>query len=458
MARLHEHGYHVMIRSISAHSPAVGFDRILSLEARRFAHSLARRLEQTTAGDPGPPDLVIDLTGIAEHQDAELLSLDFSGFRSFETGMPAMLAVGSADIVARLDGVAIARARPMIRDRLWLSRFSDDVLAGAIALTIQCVTRFFADRITPLDPKPVRQQGVPSFAGAYFRFLTSGIRDRLAQKRKLKGRPFYWQVAYRMIDGPGIAESGKLDGPAFIALEDDGRRFYADPFPFEHEGRHYLFVEEFPYHASRGNISVAELGDDGRLGTPKPVLEEPFHLSYPQVFAEDGEIFMIPEGSAAKELVLYRAERFPDRWVRDTVLLSDIQFNDATLLRSDGRYWLVGTEQRGRGNASDTMVVYSADAVRGPWTAHALNPIAIDHSAARPGGAFIRSEGRVLLPVQDGSRVYGGGLGLMELLQVDDADVVFGPVRPVEPGPAWDRSGIHTLNRIGRLEVIDSAG
>jgi hypothetical protein len=167
---------------------------------------------------------------------------------------------------------------------------------------------------------------------------------------------------------------------------------------------------------------------------------------------------MLPEGSAARELVLYRAERFPDRWVRDTVLMADRDFNDATLLDSGGRFWLFGTERFGHGSPSDTMTVHSAPSLRGPWQPHALNPIVIDRAAARPGGAFILQGGKIVLPVQDGSRAYGGGLGLMNLVQVDENVVVFGSMRPVETGTAWARKGIHTLNRAGRLEVIDSSG
>jgi hypothetical protein len=51
---------------------------------------------------------------------------------------------------------------------------------------------------------------------------------------------------------------------------------------------------------------------------------------------------------------------------------------------------------------------------------HAANPILIDRRSARPGGAFIRNgEGRLFLPVQDGTLGYGGGLGLSELRKLD---------------------------------------
>ena len=36
--------------------------------------------------------------------------------------------------------------------------------------------------------------------------------------------------------------------------------------------------------------------------------------------------------------------------------------------------------------------------------------------------------------------------------------VRFAAPQPVRPGKAWDRRGIHTLNRAGGIEVIDSAG
>jgi hypothetical protein len=87
-----------------------------------------------------------------------------------------------------------------------------------------------------------------------------------------------------------------------------------------------------------------------------------------------------------------------------------------------------------------------------------MNPVMIDRSAARPGGAFVRQGDRLFLPVQDGSRAYGGGLGLAELVELTQRSVRFSAPRPVRPGTAWARQGIHTLNRAGDIEVIDSAG
>jgi len=73
------------------------------------------------------------------------------------------------------------------------------------------------------------------------------------------------------------------------------------------------------------------------------VLEERSHLSYPFVFERDGQIWMIPESSANATVSLYRAERFPDRWVKETDLLTGITASDATIVEHAGRLWMFAT-------------------------------------------------------------------------------------------------------------------
>ncbi|HEV7275818.1 MAG TPA: hypothetical protein VGN80_06000 [Devosiaceae bacterium] len=437
---------------------AFALDVLLRLERSRHPGSLARPAPALDL-QPGPrPDLAIDLTGRAPHPGIPTLTIDFGGQCNLAAGLSQTLASAELpNLVARLDGVAVAHARPMIGDRLWLSRAASDLLAGAVSLIELCVHRFAAGMLVPLsgDVPHILQRSGRDVVLRYLPHLAMGLVQRRLRR---SSRPFYWQVAWRQIEGPGVAETGRIDGRPFAVLPDDGRRFYADPFAFEWQGAQYLFVEEYEYGAGKGVISVARLDAGGTVETPRVVIAQPHHLSYPQVFARAGEVYMIPEASTAGELVLYRATSFPDRWVREAVLVEGRELNDMTLLERNGRLWLVGSERRGNGNASDTMVVYHASALTGPWLPHGMNPILVDRSAARPGGAFVERGGRVFLPVQDGTLAYGGGLGLAELLVLNEEDVRFGPVQPIASGEAWDRAGIHTLNRAGRLEVIDSAG
>ena len=430
---------------------------VLVLEASRFGTGLARRVPPPPPDLIEEPDLLIDLAGQLGDEAIPAIRLDFNGQSRLADGLSQMLATGELPIITTvLDGKTVGVARPMLSDRLWLTRASNDILAGAISLIEQSVARFFAGAMAPIGA-PASGPAVSGFVRHYLPHLASGLMERF--RRKLtRRRPFYWQTAFRISDSAGVPATAALEGTPFTVLEDDGQRFYADPFVVDHGGEAFLFVEEYPYATGKGVISVSTLGADGRFGVPRVVLEEPYHLSYPQVFGHGGEMFMLPESGGARRLVLYRAASFPDRWEVDTVLMSDIDINDATLLQHDGRYWLFGTERRGSGSASDTLVVFSAPELRGPWSPHKLNPIAIDCSAARPGGAFFERDGRTFLPVQDGQESYGGGLGFAELLQLDDDGVVLAAPVPIRAGVAWPRRGIHTLNRAAGIEVVDSAG
>ncbi len=407
-----------------------------------------------------PGRIAVDLSegGNFDAPGIPVLSVLFQG-RPELAAAAEVLCRGRVPVVdLYLDGRAVAHAAPMTYGRSFISRGLDDVVARAITLVVDFVVRYASpaaiDRVAGTEAPPAEAPTSPvALAGAY---LSSAL-PRLALKtlRNLRYHEPHWRIGYRWLDGAGVARTRSLAGPAWSVLPDTGDRFYADPFPVEWHGRHYLFVEEFVHALGKGVIAVAEAGPDGRFGTPRRVLEEPHHLSYPQVFAHGRDLWMIPESAAGGQLVLYRARDFPREWVRHAVLLSDCEVFDATLLRHRDRFWLFGSERDGAGNGSDTMVVFLAEGLEGPWRRHPMNPVRIDKSAARPGGAFVRDGNRILLPLQDGTAGYGGGLGLSEVLRLDPVWVELSPPMPIDGNGDWPYPLIHSLNRQGRLECID---
>ena len=89
------------------------------------------------------------------------------------------------------------------------------------------------------------------------------------------------------------------------------------------------------------------------------------HLSYPFVLEHEGEVWMVPETSAAGTIELYRAEAFPHRWTREAVLVEGVEASDATLVQHDGRWWMLATVRHG-GSFSDTLTAWSAERLTGP--------------------------------------------------------------------------------------------
>jgi hypothetical protein len=438
-----------------AEKSAAVLEAILVADARAFGvkDGLFARTSFEFYTGHGRKGIVLDLAGGAQPGLSPVLSLSFGNGPAL-ADLAARIAAGDLpDLGVTLNGEVIAEARPMIDNRVSVARGLEDVLASAVTLIDATIGRILDGELpSRLDP-PFQQGRQPGFLSSY----VGGTLPRLGREflRRQWFHSAHWRVGYRLINGPGVAETGDLSGASWSVLPDDGSRFYADPFPFEQQDRHFIFVEDFPHATGKGVISVSRLDERGWAGKPVPVLEEAYHLSYPQVFPHAGQLWMMPESSSGKCLVLYRAERFPDEWRPYRVLIEDRAISDATLLERNNRFFLFATDRDCSGSTSDRMVIYSADHFEGPYRPHPANPILIDRSRARPGGAFIASGNRLLLPVQDGTPGYGGGLGLSELKLLDGDRVELSRPDPIRADGFWPYPQIHTLNRTGRLEVID---
>ncbi|ASW09242.1 glucosamine inositolphosphorylceramide transferase family protein [Rhizobium sp. 11515TR] len=438
----------------------VAVNAALALERtifRRRDPALAAPLSEIpTSIRSRPAALRLDLAGNAAPSDIPTMTLRFDGSRS-DLSVPISVAAGALPVIETvLDGkTVIGRASPMIDKRESASLGVEDVLARAITLAVSTVRALAENRLAVNEPVSIAPEnpaaGMLEFASSY----AASALPRLGREvmRRARFRHAHWRVGYRFIDEPGVASTYEL-GNGWSELPDAGDHFYADPFPFQWEDRSFLFVEDYPHATGKAVISVVPFDAAGKPGEPRCVLEEPYHLSYPQVFERGGAIWMLPEASSGGKLVLYRSIQFPDRWVPEAVLIEG-EISDATMLEQGGQLWLFATDRDGYGSTSDTLMVFHAPRLAGPWKPHILNPVLIDRRMARPGGAFVRERGNIYLPVQDGTLGYGGGLGISQLLELDEKTVRLSPPRPIAAHGDWPYPKIHTLNRSGRLEVID---
>jgi hypothetical protein len=265
----------------------------------------------------------------------------------------------------------------------------------------------------------------------------------------------HWRVGWRFNEGPGVLDLGGLEGPKWNVLPDNGYECYADPFPFEWRGRSCVFFESLDHRVDKGLISVVEFGPDGPIGKPRPVIEEPWHMSYPFLIEAEGQLWMIPESAASGQVPLYRCVDFPYRWERCDPLLEGIEAADATIFSYQGRFYMTSVVREGLGGYSDTLAIHHAPNFFGPWRRHDASPILIDASAARPAGAVIERSGVLWRPVQDCSQGYGRAIRLARINRLDPEHFEQTFVSRVESGPLWPGGRLHTVNRAGRLEVID---
>jgi hypothetical protein len=233
-------------------------------------------------------------------------------------------------------------------------------------------------------------------------------------------------------------------------------RFYADPFLIEKDGKTFLFLEDLRYSEGRALISCCELGADGTPGPVFEVLRRPYHLSYPFLFEENGEIYMIPETKANRTVELYRATKFPAEWTLDSVLLSDIYAVDATLHKADGKYWMFAGISNGRYSNCDELGIFFADTLKGPWTPHPANPVISDVRRARPAGALFRDQaGRLIRPSQDCAKAYGYAIVFSEVVTLSETEYEERPFARLDPDWVKGNLGTHSYTRTDKFEVID---
>jgi hypothetical protein len=273
---------------------------------------------------------------------------------------------------------------------------------------------------------------------------------RVITTRLLFSRP--WRIWVRELQRDPT--QGWSQSRALVRWKDG--HVYADPFLFEHEGSHHLFCEEIPKGSRRGVISHTELHRDGTVAEPPaPVLEAPYHLSYPFVFAHGGEIFLIPESSDVRRVELYRAVDFPRVWERETVLLDDLVASDATLLAHGEQLWLFVGVAVPHATLLDELHLFIAADPRGPWRAHPRNPIVSDVRCARPAGAIQRWGTRLVRPGQDGSRRYGGAISFREIDELSESDYAEHEIARLDPGDLVSARATHTYAGDGRFEAVD---
>jgi hypothetical protein len=231
-------------------------------------------------------------------------------------------------------------------------------------------------------------------------------------------------------------------------------RFFADPFAVETANGLMLLAEEYDFDAAKGHLSVMNWNEGSDPAAFKPMMNAPVHLSYPYTFEHGGEFYCVPEMSQARRIDLYRALVFPTQWERVATLIDDFDGVDATLFQHDGLWWMFCA--RSHKNQWIKLYAFHAEALQGPWRAHACNPLKSDVRSSRPAGTPFVHAGVLYRPAQDCSRAYGGAVSINRVDVLTPTRFSESVSRIFELDSAEPYSaGCHTLSAVGARTVLD---
>lgn len=225
--------------------------------------------------------------------------------------------------------------------------------------------------------------------------------------------------------------------------------FVADPFMIKVEQTWFMFFEVLNQKTYLGEIGLATSVDALNWQYQKIVLAEPFHLSYPYVFEWMNEYYMIPETHQASAIRLYKASKFPTEWSFVGELLNGSFFLDASIFRYAEKWWLF--TENSTENKFDTLHLYYADELFGPWLKHPQSPVVKgDGHIARPGGRVLVTGDRIIRYTQDCLPDYGTQVRAFEITELTttnyqereiDQKLVVSP-----SGSGWNGAGMHHVD------------
>lgn len=261
-----------------------------------------------------------------------------------------------------------------------------------------------------------------------------------------------WQVAFRKGGSANILSDKETP---FVTVPNTYRYTAADPFLFNYGGKKYLFAEILDKKDCLGKIGYSVF-DGEKFSEWKIIISENYHLSYPNIFEYNGEIFIIPESNQSETVYAYKAVEFPKKWEKCDPILTGIKCVDTTFLDFSGKHYMftydIGDDEHKK------LLTYEIDTA-GKTVPLRCNPVSENDFDARHGGNFICINGDIIRVSQDCDGDYGKALVFSRVEKCDILEYKETVLERVYPGDikinASDVTGIHTYNSDGELEVID---
>ena len=253
----------------------------------------------------------------------------------------------------------------------------------------------------------------------------------------------HWQIAYRI-----------KDEKEFHLIPKPPYAWAADPFFVNFQEKTYLFAELYLYKYERNGVIGYCKYQNGKFSEWTITMDRHWHLSYPNVFVYENELYMCPESYQRDDVSIYQLQEFPDQWKKVATLIDNEKYVDSTFLQYEGENYLLTFKPSFHNYGGQLYLYRIKDGHMGEG-----QYVTDNRKFARPGGNIINKDGKYVRVSQDCSKGYGCGLAFSEIdsvwpnykehlvrkISVDDI--------PIKAKRKF--TGIHTYNTLNGIEVID---
>ena len=200
----------------------------------------------------------------------------------------------------------------------------------------------------------------------------------------------------------------------------------ADPFLYSSGDRLFLFYESKRLF-SPGVIKMCSTEDLVHWSDAITVLSEPFHLSFPNVFFDNGKVYMLPEACETGSIRLYVSNdetlssfRFCKTLVEVPPFnIDETSFVDSTILHWGEKYYLFTTIQK---EDVFQLLLYCADNLLGEYKYLQISPLISDNRYGRNAGSIFYHGNDLFRVSQDCSNHYGDNVSIHRITTLSEVD------------------------------------
>lgn len=232
--------------------------------------------------------------------------------------------------------------------------------------------------------------------------------------------------------------------------------FYADPFGFEIKDKKYIIFEEYSQILKRGRIAIAEIANNN-LVNKKIILDNKKHLSYPFIFIENNEIFVICESYKSKKLDLYKLDKSNLSLQKIREIFSYQEAIDPTIIKFNNKYWLFYSKKE---KSEEELYLAYANSLHDNFIQHPKNPIKSCKASARSAGTPFVTDNQIYRPAQNCQKFYGEKIAINKINILNENDFneeicyeILPPKNVIDNQSSF--IAIHTISKLGDITLID---
>ena len=231
--------------------------------------------------------------------------------------------------------------------------------------------------------------------------------------------------------------------------------FWADPFHFRYKNKNYVFFESYSYLRKKGEIACGELNKNKKENF-KIIIKKNYHLSYPFIFKDKKNIYLIPETFQNKNLQIYKCVNFPFKWKLYATAFKNQSLVDTTILKLKKNIWLFTNQMKEELNEfNQTLYLYKTNNFKlKKLIPHKKNPIITNFSGGRNAGAIFRIGNKLIRPSQINKKnIYGYGLKLSIIKKISLNSYKEKQLKIILPKTKYI-SGIHHISKINSKKFL----